>query len=87
VQSPGSPGTVESAIVQWKKRGIDKGRSVHYLRGNLHLARGQLQEAKAAYTASLNRLLEVSPTQPKVPAIYYKLGTVALRLRNYTEAL
>ncbi|KAK3366626.1 hypothetical protein B0T24DRAFT_681828 [Lasiosphaeria ovina] len=60
---------------------------VHYLRGNLQLSRGELKEAKASYNACLAKLLEDTPSDPKVSTVYFKIGTADFRLGNLLAAL
>ncbi|KAK8037632.1 TPR-like protein [Apiospora marii] len=74
---------------------------VHYTRGNLKLALGDAataagklpeafelyEEARGSYKLALEMLLERAPTQLKVAAMYFKLGTVEFRFKDYQAAL
>ncbi|RTE84430.1 hypothetical protein BHE90_001017 [Fusarium euwallaceae] len=60
---------------------------VHYARGNLHLAVGDMAKARESFQTTLDMQLEWAPHMLKVAAIYFKLGTVHFHLGEYEEAL
>ncbi|KAF9769681.1 hypothetical protein IL306_012885 [Fusarium sp. DS 682] len=60
---------------------------VHYARGNLYLAKGDIEKARASFQATFELQVEHAAHMLKVAAIYFKLGTCDYHLKSYTQAM
>lgn len=57
------------------------------IQANTHLAAGQLAESQEDYAGAIRQYEQALKTQPDMPAVYYRLGVLYSRLKQFPKAI